>query len=70
MLKRMIELMQQRGANVEHQLIGISHGDDEQTALELKAMIEETFGCKQFSFLKSAAPSERMPDRERLPSFS
>ena len=47
-LKRMIELMQERGADVQNQLIGISHGDDEQTALELKAMIEETFGCKQF----------------------
>lgn len=47
-LKRMVEIMRERGADVQNQLIGISHGDDEQTALELKAMIEETFGCKQF----------------------
>ncbi|MDQ0216693.1 DegV family protein with EDD domain [Oikeobacillus pervagus] len=48
LLKRMLDVMEERGVDLSSQLIGISHSDDEQTALELKAMIEERFGCKQF----------------------
>lgn len=47
-LKRMIELMEERGDDLQKQVIGISHGDDEEAALELKRMIEEKFGCTRF----------------------
>ncbi|MCZ0757008.1 DegV family protein [Anoxybacillus sp. J5B_2022] len=46
--KRMIELMEERGNGLQKQVIGISHGDDEEAALELKRMIEEKFGCTRF----------------------
>ncbi|ANB60419.1 DegV family protein [Anoxybacteroides amylolyticum] len=46
--KRMIELMEERGNDLQKQVIGISHGDDEEAALELKRMIEEKFGCTRF----------------------
>ncbi|WP_027408958.1 DegV family protein [Anoxybacteroides tepidamans] len=47
-LKRIVELMEERGDDLQKQLIGISHGDDEEAALELKRMIEEKFGCNRF----------------------
>jgi DegV family protein with EDD domain len=47
-LKRMVELVEERGWNLKEQTIGISHGDDEETALALKAMLEERFGCQSF----------------------
>ncbi|WP_110114542.1 DegV family protein [Bacillus sp. CGMCC 1.16541] len=47
-LKRMVELMEERGSHFKDQTIGISHGDDEETALQLKHMIQETFGCTSF----------------------
>ncbi|MDW8517362.1 DegV family protein [Priestia flexa] len=48
-LKRMIDIMDERGAkNLADQTIAISHGDDEETAMQLKALIEERFGCKSF----------------------
>lgn len=46
--KRMIERMEERGIDLQKQVIGISHGDDEEAALELKRMIEEKFGCTRF----------------------
>lgn len=48
LLKRMLDLMEERGIDLENQIIGISHGDDEETALEMKKMIEERFGTKNF----------------------
>lgn len=48
LLKRMLDVMEERGVDLENQLIGISHGDDEATALEVKQMIEERFGAKKF----------------------
>ncbi|GIN19242.1 MAG TPA: DegV family protein [Bacillus bacterium] len=48
LLKRMLGLMEERGVDLENQLIGISHGDDEETALEMKKLIEERFGTKDF----------------------
>ncbi|AKP46358.1 DegV family protein [Bacillus smithii] len=48
LFKRMLDLMEERGADLSSQMIGISHGDDEQTALEVKQMIEERFGCRHF----------------------
>jgi DegV family protein with EDD domain len=46
--KRMLELMEERGVDLQKQMIGISHGDDEEAALELKKQIEEKFGCTDF----------------------
>jgi DegV family protein with EDD domain len=46
--KRMLELMEERGVDLQKQTIGISHGDDEEAALELKKQIEEKFGCTDF----------------------
>ncbi|KZE47623.1 DegV family protein [Rossellomorea marisflavi] len=46
LLKRILDLMEERGNNLSQQTIGISHGDDEELALEMKAMIEERFSPK------------------------
>jgi len=46
-LRRLIELMKERGDQLSSQVIGISHGDDEATALEVKAMIEEDIQPKE-----------------------
>jgi DegV family protein with EDD domain len=46
LLKRMLELMEERGSNLSGQTIAISHGDDEELALEMKKMIEEKFSPK------------------------
>lgn len=45
-LRRILELMEERGVELSKQIIGISHGDDESTALEMKALIEEKFQPK------------------------
>ena len=45
-IKRMIEVMEERGERLDEQVIAISHGDDEETALALKQMIEEKFHPK------------------------
>jgi len=42
-LRRIIELMEERGDQISKQSIAISHGDDEAIALELKSMVEEKF---------------------------
>ena len=46
-VKRMIELMEERGERLHEQTIAICHGDDEAFALEMKALIEENFNPKQ-----------------------
>ncbi|MDN3015110.1 DegV family protein [Paenibacillus sp. BSR1-1] len=45
--RRIIELMEERGSNMQEQIIGISHADNEETALEIKTMIEEAFHPKE-----------------------
>ncbi|MFD1206703.1 MULTISPECIES: DegV family protein [Sporosarcina] len=45
-LKRLLDVMEDRGVNLSEQMIGISHGDDEATALEMKALVEERFHPK------------------------
>ncbi|HEX5564103.1 MAG TPA: DegV family protein [Sporosarcina sp.] len=45
-LRRMLELIEERGVELSKQTIAISHGDDESTALEMKALIEEKFQPK------------------------
>jgi DegV family protein with EDD domain len=47
LLKRILELMEERGSNLSQQTIAISHGDDEELALEMKKMIEEKFSPKE-----------------------
>jgi len=44
--RRLIEIMNERGSNLQEQVIGISHADNEETALEVKAMMEEEFHPK------------------------
>ncbi|NRD78398.1 DegV family protein [Bacillus sp. BRMEA1] len=44
---RLIELMKERGEHLEDQVVGISHSDNEQTALDVQAMIEEAFHPKE-----------------------
>ncbi|OIK14107.1 DegV family protein [Bacillus sp. MUM 13] len=48
LLKRVIELMHERGEGLENQTVAISHGDDLETALEWKQSIEEEFGTAHF----------------------
>lgn len=40
---RIIELMKERGDQLNQQIVGISHADNEATALEVKGMIESEF---------------------------
>lgn len=47
--KRMLEIMEERAAaDLPQQLIGINHSADYEGALEIKEMIEQKFGCKDF----------------------
>lgn len=45
-IRRFLELMEERGDNISEQTIAISHGDDEAIALELKAAVIERFKPK------------------------
>lgn len=44
---RIIEVMSERGENLHEQMIGISHADTEETAFEIRNMIEEAFHPKE-----------------------
>jgi len=46
--KRMLEIIGERGVDLQNQVIGISYSRDYQGALEFKKMIEERFGCREF----------------------
>ncbi|GER65754.1 hypothetical protein BpJC7_21780 [Weizmannia acidilactici] len=48
LLQRMLDIMEERGVDLEHQLIGISHGDDEAAAEEMRQLIEARFGTRHF----------------------
>ncbi|MCG1011835.1 DegV family protein [Tepidanaerobacter sp. GT38] len=45
-VKRMVEIMAQRVKNPENQIVGISHGDNEELAMELADAIKEEFKVK------------------------
>lgn len=45
-IKRIVELMEERGEQIEKQIIAISHGDDEEFATLMKEAIEEQFHPK------------------------
>ena len=40
--------MEERGKDLKGQTIGMTHGDDLETAEALKALITERFGCEVF----------------------
>lgn len=46
LMKRIIEIMEERGERLHEQMIAICHGDDEKFALEMKSLIEERFHPK------------------------
>lgn len=56
LLRRMIEIMQERGTGLNQQTVAISHADDEETALEMKVMIAEEFGIESI-FISSIGAS-------------
>ncbi|MGH0665386.1 DegV family protein [Bacillus paranthracis] len=47
-LGRIVDIMEERGKELKGQIIGITHGDDLETAEALKALITERFGCEVF----------------------
>lgn len=47
-LKRMMEIIEERGVNLSSQIIGITHGDDIEIAMKAKELMEERFNCKDF----------------------
>ncbi|KEK23074.1 DegV family protein [Bacillus gaemokensis] len=47
-LSRIVDIMEERGKELKGQTIGITHGDDLETANALKALITEKFGCEVF----------------------
>ncbi|MGN1401479.1 MAG: DegV family protein [Bacillus sp. (in: firmicutes)] len=48
LFNRALELMRERGVDLDRQLIGISHGDDLESVEEWKQAITEEFGTKEF----------------------
>jgi DegV family protein with EDD domain len=48
LLKRMIEIIGERGVDLSNQVIGISHGDDAEGAKQIIEMLKESYGCKEF----------------------
>lgn len=47
-LKRLVDLVGERGADLENQTIGLVHGDDKETLEKVKNMLIEKYGCKNF----------------------
>ncbi len=47
-LKRIVEIMEERGVKLSDQTVAISHGDDLETAQKLQNMIKEKFGTEKF----------------------
>ncbi|MCR1898514.1 DegV family protein [Irregularibacter muris] len=47
-IKRMVDIMEERGVDYSNQTIGISHGDDMEAVEALMDQIKERLGCKEF----------------------
>ncbi|EOP69407.1 MULTISPECIES: DegV family protein [Bacillus] len=47
-LSRIVDIMEERGKDLKGQTIGMTHGDDLETAEALKALITERFCCEVF----------------------
>lgn len=47
-IKRLVEIVGERGADLQNQTIGIVHGDDKESMNLVKNMLVEKYGCKNF----------------------
>ena len=47
-LKRLVEIVGERGKDLSNQTIGIVHGDDAETMEAVKEMLKNTYGCENF----------------------
>ncbi len=47
-LKRLIEILGERGKNLTGQIIGLVHGDDAATMEQVKEQVKKTYGCNRF----------------------
>lgn len=47
-LRRVVELVGERGKDLEGQTIGLAHGDCPEEVMEVKQMLEERYGCRKF----------------------
>ncbi len=47
-IKRIVEIMEERGEDLQNQIIAINHADDMESALKLKELIVERFGTENF----------------------
>lgn len=47
-LKRLVEMVGERGADLSNQVIGLAHGDDAETLEAVKEMLKEKYGCEHF----------------------
>ncbi|MCU4928947.1 DegV family protein [Bacillus cereus] len=47
-LSRIVDITEERGKDLKGQTIGMTHGDDLETAEALKSLITERFGCEVF----------------------
>ena len=47
-LKRLVEIVGERGADLKNQTIGLVHGDDLNTLMLIKDMLIEKYGCTNF----------------------
>ncbi len=45
-LKRCVELVGERGVDLDKQQIGIVHGNDPETCAKVKEMLEEKYQCR------------------------
>jgi DegV family protein with EDD domain len=46
-LRRLIDIMKERGDHLQEQIIGISHADNEETAIEIKKILDEEIHPKE-----------------------
>ncbi|TYP55504.1 DegV family protein [Thermosediminibacter litoriperuensis] len=46
-VRRMLEIMEERAKDVENQVVGISHADDEEMALELAQAVKQRFNPRE-----------------------
>jgi DegV family protein with EDD domain len=46
-LRRIVEVMKERGVEFEKQIVGISHADDIETAMEMKKLIQDELHVKE-----------------------
>jgi DegV family protein with EDD domain len=47
-LKRLIEIVGERGADLANQVVGVVHGDDATTMMAVEEQLSNTYGCKRY----------------------